>query len=248
MHAAVLPHRQGDVLRRIRQRQGAVTTARTSATSPRGSSPAWCGTRPSRPAHGDENFFHPDASEATTGRSFDFFCGGDSFLADGRMLSAGGTLAYPGHISRAAPTLSCSTPPPSSGRAPPTMAHGRWYPTLIDARRRPGAGRQRPERGTATSTTRWRSTHRRPNAWQALHLPPDFPGLPLYAHLFLMADGGSSVHRRAGRWTDRSTSGRASSTSPTARSASPPCRGCTMPDPATSPPACCCRPPRTRRP
>src|SRR6195952_1729099 len=25
--------------------------------------------------------------------------------------------------------------------------------------------------------------------WQTLHPPADFPGLPLYAHLFLMADG-----------------------------------------------------------
>src|SRR4030088_1604992 len=51
------------------------------------------------PTNGDENFFHPVAITGDNGRVFDFFCGGDSFLADGRLLSAGGTLAYPGHVS-----------------------------------------------------------------------------------------------------------------------------------------------------
>jgi hypothetical protein len=40
------------------------------------------------------NFFHPDTIFAADGRPYDFFCGGDSFLPDGRVLSAGGTGGY----------------------------------------------------------------------------------------------------------------------------------------------------------
>jgi hypothetical protein len=46
------------------------------------------------------NFFHPDTFKAG-GRPFDMFCGGDAFLPDGRMLSAGGTQAYNNFKGRA---------------------------------------------------------------------------------------------------------------------------------------------------
>ena len=136
---------------------------------------------------GDENFFHPVAIKGDNGRVFDFFCGGDSFLADGRLLSAGGTLAYPGHISGRADAVLFN---PTSQKWEPTghMAHGRWYPTLVtlgDGRVLAVSGLNQD--GNLNETIEVYSPQT--NKWQALPLPPNFPGLPLYAHLFLMADG-----------------------------------------------------------
>src|SRR5215212_4346924 len=73
-------------------------------------------------------FSHPATLRTPDGRPFDFFCGGDAFLPDGRMISAGGTLNYNPFKGRkdvaefnfATETWSFVAP----------MAHGRWYPTL----------------------------------------------------------------------------------------------------------------------
>jgi hypothetical protein len=138
-------------------------------------------------AHGDENFFHPVAIKGDNGKVFDFFCGGDSFLADGRLLSAGGTLAYPGHISGRADAVLFNPTTQQWARAA-HMAHGRWYPTLVtlgDGRLLAASGLN--EDGNLNDTIEVYSPQT--DAWQALHLPQHFPGLPLYAHLFLMADG-----------------------------------------------------------
>ncbi len=147
------------------------------------------GVGPDRHAHqhGDENFFHPVAIKGDDGKVFDFFCGGDSFLADGRLLSAGGTLAYPGHISGRADAVLFNPTTQQWARAG-HMAHGRWYPTLVtlgDGRVLAASGLN--EDGNLNDTIEVYSPQA--DTWQALHLPPHFPGLPLYAHLFLMADG-----------------------------------------------------------
>jgi len=68
------------------------------------------------------------------------------------------------------------------------MAHGRWYPTLVTL----GDGRVLAVSGldvdgNLNTTVEVYSPDA--NSWQALHLPGNFPGLPLYAHLLLMADG-----------------------------------------------------------
>ena len=80
------------------------------------------------PTNGDENFFHPVAIKGDNGKVFDLFCGGDSFLADGRLLSAGGTL-HSGHVP-AARTPYCMTQSLRNGLEPTTwlMADGtpRW--------------------------------------------------------------------------------------------------------------------------
>ncbi|MEA2790868.1 MAG: hypothetical protein QOG73_3274 [Acetobacteraceae bacterium] len=136
---------------------------------------------------GDENFFHPVGIKGDNGKVFDFFCGGDSFLADGRLLSAGGTLAYPGHVSGRADAVMFNPVTQHWARAA-HMAHGRWYPTLLtlgDGRILTVSGLS--EDGNLNQTVEVYS----PSAdnWQTLHPPADFPGLPLYAHLFLMADG-----------------------------------------------------------
>jgi hypothetical protein len=136
---------------------------------------------------GDENFFHPIAIKGDNGKVFDFFCGGDSFLADGRLLAAGGTLAYPGHVSGRADAVLFNPTTQVWARAG-HMAHGRWYPTLVtlgDGRVLAVSGLD--QNGNLNATMEVYSPPA--NTWQTLHLPAHFPGLPLYAHLFLMADG-----------------------------------------------------------
>ncbi len=140
------------------------------------------------PTHGhDENFFHPVAIRGDDGKVFDFFCGGDTFLADGRLLSAGGTLAYPGHVAGRADAV-LFNPTTQKWAQAGHMAHGRWYPTLVTL----GDGRVLAASGLngAGFLNQTIEVYSPPaDTWQALHLPPHFPGLPLYAHLLLMADG-----------------------------------------------------------
>lgn len=139
------------------------------------------------PTNGDENFFHPIAIKGDNGKVFDLFCGGDSFLADGRLLSAGGTLAFPGHISGRADAVLFNPTTQQWSQAGP-MAHGRWYPTLVtlgDGRVLAASGLN--EAGDLNVTIEIYSPQT--DTWQTLHLPQNFAGLPLYAHLFLIADG-----------------------------------------------------------
>ncbi|HEX5812915.1 MAG TPA: hypothetical protein VFY38_12470, partial [Pseudonocardia sp.] len=132
-------------------------------------------------------FSHPPTLRAADARPFDLFCGGDAFLADGRLLSAGGTLDYDPFKGRR--DVAVFDPAAETWSFVAPMAHGRWYPTLITL----GDGRVLAASGLNENGT----DHTRPletyapaaNAWQAHHIADDFPGLPLYAHLFLLADG-----------------------------------------------------------
>lgn len=132
-------------------------------------------------------FSHPDTLRTPDGKVFDFFCGGDAFLPDGRMLSAGGTLGYNPFKGR--PEVAVFNPFTESWDFVKKMQHGRWYPTLITM----GDGQVL----VATGLNEAGSDHNQAvelysaptNTWQQLHLPVGFPGLPLYAHLFLMQDG-----------------------------------------------------------
>ena len=134
------------------------------------------------------NFFHPATLMAPNGRPFDFFCGGDTFLPDGRLLSAGGTGHYNPFTGRN--DASAFDPGTQKWSFVASMAHGRWYPTVIPL----GDGRALAATGL---TEDFNNPHNMTleifnpaqNNWQMLHLPNGFPGLPLYAHLFPMADG-----------------------------------------------------------
>src|SRR5215470_3930501 len=141
---------------------------------------------PGTPAPG--NFFHPATLLAPNHRPFDFFCGGDTYLADGRLLSAGGTGHYNPFTGR---NDACVFDPGTEQwKFVKSMAHGRWYPTLITL----GDGRALAATGL---TEAFDNPHNNTieiydpahDAWQMKHFPNGFPGLPLYAHLFLMADG-----------------------------------------------------------
>ena len=80
---------------------------------------------PAAPAAGGANFFHPDTITGPDHKPFDFFCGGDTSLPDGTLLSAGGNLAYPG---KGRPTPSASTQLPSSGITWPTCSRDAGTP------------------------------------------------------------------------------------------------------------------------
>jgi hypothetical protein len=139
-----------------------------------------------------DNFVHPATLRDPTGRPFDFFCGGDAFLPDGAMLSAGGTLAYPGggRGFGGRRDVALFDPDSEQWRAVGDMAGGRWYPTLITL----GNGRVLAASGLTEHgglNNGIEIYDAATDSWQALPVPPHshFAGLPLYAHLFLLEDG-----------------------------------------------------------
>ena len=135
----------------------------------------------------DNAFSHPATLRTQAGKPFDFFCGGDAFLPDGRLLSAGGTLDYGPFKGRKDAALFDFVSEQWSFAA--SMAHGRWYPTLIplaDGRILATTGLN--ENGNAHNQA-LELYSAAADAWEARHFAPGFPGLPLYAHLFLLADG-----------------------------------------------------------
>ena len=133
------------------------------------------------------DFTHPPTLRTADGRPFDLFCGGDGFLPDGRMLSAGGTLDYGPFKGRKDVAVFDFTTQQWSFAAP--MEHGRWYPTLIPL----GDGRILATTGInefGTGLNKALETYSAAtNTWQVQQFAAGFPGLPLYAHLFLLADG-----------------------------------------------------------
>jgi hypothetical protein len=144
---------------------------------------------PSVPSPG--GFSHPATIKRDDGKPFDFFCGGDTFLADGRILSAGGNLSYNNGNNLGQHEVAIFDPGTEQWSKTASMQHGRWYPQLLtlpdgriltvsgknetDGNLNPGFEIYDPATGT----------------WGHLHPPqdPNFGGLPFYAHLFLMNDG-----------------------------------------------------------
>ncbi len=162
------------------------------------------------PASG--TFSHPATAFRTDGshRPIDFFCGGHCFLPDGRILVAGGSLAYDTDIvnGQAQPanhgfkgTRDALIFDPAGGGGVgawtiiQSMAHGRWYPTLLmlgDGRVVAFSGLD--EKGAnpldvnAQATSKDLEINDAPDtaAWRTTR---EFR-LPLYPHLFLLRDGG----------------------------------------------------------
>jgi len=157
------------------------------------------------PAAGAGGFFHPHTLRNAAGRPIDYFCCGHAFLADGRLLVAGGTVSWHGNadgLPGLRDVLAFDTQTQQwSHRAP--MVHGRWYPTLITL----GDGRVLTTsglRGNLATNTLIEAYSWAANAWQVLRSPqpPHFAGLPRYAHLLLLESG--AVFFTGGRMDDPS--------------------------------------------
>lgn len=139
------------------------------------------------PGPGDPNFSHPPTLIDAQGRPFDLFCGGDAFLPDGRMLSAGGTLNYNPFKGRA--DVAVFDPETETWSFVASMQHGRWYPTLTtlgDGRVLATTGLNEAGTGHNQALEIYSSAT---DDWEQRQFAPGFPGLPLYAHMFLLADG-----------------------------------------------------------
>ncbi len=156
------------------------------------------------PADGtDRNFAHPDTMRDTTGKVVDFFCGGETPLVDGQVLCTGGTNDYdgPGKAFAGRADTLLFDPTTNQWAATRPMAHGRWYPSVItlgDGRTLAAAGLDENAHGLRNKT--FETFFHPADYWQQLSLPAGFDGVPLYAHLYLLADG--SVFYAGGHMDD----------------------------------------------
>jgi hypothetical protein len=144
------------------------------------------------PSETDSNFFHPDTLRAR-GKPIDFFCGGESFLADGNLLAAGGTEDYVngGFLGRR--TAVAFNPNTQQWTPRNDLTVGRWYPTLLalgDGRILAVAGLDHEGKIDSQEAKTLEVYSPKTNDWQNLGIPVGLEHrLPLYAHLFLIEDG-----------------------------------------------------------
>jgi hypothetical protein len=137
------------------------------------------------------NFTHPPTIHRQDGRPFDFFCGGDTFLADGRVLSVGGTQDYNAGNDLGQRDCAIFDPVTATWTHAATMPEGRWYPQLLllpDGHVLTVSGKNETN---GELNGRFEMYDPAQDQWIP-HAPPDSPdftGLPLYAHLILLADG-----------------------------------------------------------
>jgi Domain of unknown function (DUF1929) len=142
-------------------------------------------------AQAPNNFNHPPTLLGPHHRPFDFFCGGDTLLADGKVFSVGGTLDYAPFLGRKDSAL--FDPATETWSLAANMAHGRWYPSVITL----GDGSVLAASGLMEQVQQNVDQHSRTleiyqpatNHWKTLHFQPNFANLPLYAHLFLLDSG-----------------------------------------------------------
>jgi len=138
-----------------------------------------------------QNFTHLPTIFRGDHRPFDFFCGGDTVLADGRILSAGGTQDYNNGNDLGQRDVAIFDPVTEQWANAAPMAHGRWYPQLLlfpDGHVLTVSGK---DEFTGNLNPLFEIYDPVAGQWLQHNPPqsPDFNGLPFYAHLFLMADG-----------------------------------------------------------
>ena len=110
----------------------------------------------------------------------DFFCAGQAFLPDGRLLVAGGTKEYDndGHPFIGLETSYLFDPLSESWVRLASMAEGRWYPTLVTL----GDGRIFTVSGGPNRAEVYSSV----TGWVQM---PVQEGWPVFPQLLLMRDG-----------------------------------------------------------
>jgi hypothetical protein len=137
------------------------------------------------------NFFHPATIARADGTPFDFFCGGDTFLADGSLLSAGGNQSYNNGDNLGQRDAAVFDPRTRQWSTRASMELGRWYPSLLalsDGSVLAVSGKNGTDGHFNAQIEEYNPDH---NTWTQRVPPrdPNFVGLPYYAHLFLLADG-----------------------------------------------------------
>ncbi|MDT7737647.1 MAG: hypothetical protein QOK09_1016 [Mycobacterium sp.] len=161
----------------------------------------WDPTVSPPPGGTDTNFFHADTKRDANGNVLDFFCGGETPLQDGGLLSTGGTARYAGaaggFLGRADTLV--FDPDTEQWVVTRSMAHGRWYPSVITL----GDGRVLATGGldeTGVRNPSLETFFHHSDFWQPVAMPGGFGGLPLFGHLYLLADG--SVFYAGGHMDD----------------------------------------------
>jgi hypothetical protein len=151
---------------------------------------------PAKNVFDNKTFDHPPTLRRANGSVIDFFCCGHTLLADGRILVAGGTDQYDKVIVNGqmqdAPHGFAGTrdaaifdPVEETWTAIKAMTHGRWYPTILmlaDGTVLAASGLD--DKGLDNNTLEHNSDPDHA-AWLKTR---DF-NLPLYPHLFQLADG-----------------------------------------------------------
>lgn len=155
---------------------------------------------PNKNVFDDKTFDHPPTLQRADGSIVDFFCCGHTFLPDGRVLVAGGTIKYdkvivngamqdaPNGFAGIRDTLIFDPDPLKQGwTSERPMSHGRWYPTVImlsDASVVAASGLDERAQGFFNNTL-----ERNQDAGNAAWVKTRDFDLPLYPHLFQLRDG-----------------------------------------------------------
>lgn len=141
---------------------------------------------------GSAAFAHPATIKRDDGRPFDFFCGGDTFLADGKVFSAGGNQDYTAFGQH---ETAAFDPDTEQWERRASMSDGRWYPSLLTLADGTiltvsGQKEQPPKEGEDNHNEIIECYRDDADGWKQLNPPqPPFRVLPFYAHLFLLAGG-----------------------------------------------------------
>ena len=128
-------------------------------------------------------FYRPKTPLAADGSPLDIFCVGHSFLSDGRLMCAGGTLQYDPFYGL--PASLVFDPITETWTDVQSMTYGRWYPAVITL----GDGRVLAVSGLNENgfLETYQSIYAAATGWVDFTQPTS--ELPMYAHLFLLSSG-----------------------------------------------------------